>query len=803
MRPLRALFGFILAAALLVTTAPVSAQEVDRNLWVTDGPMYMVKRVGDVLYASGAFSSVGPYTGGGTPVDLATAARTPNFPIVRGNVRACTPDGAGGWFIGGIFDTVGGVARQNFAHVRADLTVGPLDIAPNGAVSAIVLEGTTLYIGGQFLSVSGVLRGRLAAIDVTSGALLSWAPTAYGSVSALLAYGGNLYVGGVFDNISGSTRYGLASLDLATGAVTPWDPNLTGPTREVRALIRRDTTLYVGGSFTGIGGRTRTGIAAIGLNYGIVTNWTTPGAFGVNCLALSPTTLYVGGDFTSPGNRLCAFSLTTGGLAAFNPNANAPVLTMALNGTTLYVGGMFTTMGNQAISRIGVAAINTSAANNPTAWDAALRYGAVECMAISGSTLFLGGGFRIANALPRRYLAAFDVATGVATSWNPSPNSPVYSIDENAGTLYLGGGFTMIGGQSRGRGAAFDATGALLPWNPNASEVVTSLDAIDSTVFLGGAFAQVGGQPRSFLAAVDPVSGAVTGWNPGADSLVWKVKVDGDRVYVGGEFAVLGGVPRALLGAVDATGVTTSWDPACVRADYGPNFPNPAVFDIMVIGDDVYAGGILMGLGGQQCNNVGAVSATTGLATPFNPLPNWFVYALAHDDAYIYMGGTFYTVGGQTRYRIAAVNPTGAPTGWLADAGDAVRTLDYSNGVLYAGGSFEAVNGAPAQYLAAILGPSLVGIPIEQPRWTIDLAISPHPIRETADLRFVLPSAVPVRLELIDLAGRRVRTLARDTARPVGPQSVKFRRNGLASGLYFLRLETPMGVATRRLIVIP
>jgi hypothetical protein len=814
MRTLRVFFGSIFGAATLfatfvscVITTHAGAQEVDQNLWVTDGPMRVVKRVGNVLYAGGDFTSVGPYTGGGVPVDLATAARMPNFPVVRGNVKACTSDGAGGWFIGGVFDTVGGVARKNIAHVRADLTVGPLNVAPDDVVSAMALDGSTLYFGGSFLNVSGLQRGRLAAADVTTGALTSWAPTSYGFVYALLAYGGNLYVGGNFDNIGGSPRYGLASLDLVTGAATAWDPNATGPLREVRALVRQDTTLYVGGSFFGIGGASRNGLAAFGLPSGAVTSWTPASAYGTTCMALSSTTLYVGGFFTTLGgltrNRIGAVSLATGQLTAFNPNANSAVLSLALSGSTLYVGGQFTTIGGQ--SRIGVAAVSATT-GVPTGWQPSLRYGGVESMMINGSTVLLGGGFRIANAIARPYLAAFDVTTGAATAWNPAPNSPVYTIDSNAGTLYVGGGFTSIAGQGRNRLAAFDeGTGSLLTWNPNADQVVTTLDASGSPVYVGGAFAHVGGQGRSFLAAVDPVTGTPTDWNPGADSLVWKVVVDDGLVYAGGEFAVLGGVARRMMGAVDASGATTSWDPACVGADYGPNFPNPAVFDILPLDGIVYVGGILSAIGGQTRFCAGAVNAADGLATGWDPVPNWFVYALAHDDASIYIGGDFYVVGGQTRYRMAAVDrQQGAPTAWLGQAGSTVRTLDQSGTVLYAGGAFEAVNGAPSQYLAAVSTPSTVGVPdVHATESGVALLPSlPHPVRETAQLRFTLPSAAAFRLELIDLAGRRVRTLARDDVRAAGTHSVEFRRGGLAAGLYFLRLETTVGNATRRLMVL-
>ena len=56
----------------------------------------------------------------------------------------------------------------------------------SSAVKAQVIIGTTLYFGGDFASVispdgtTTVTRRHLAAVDLTTGALLPWAPTTNG-----------------------------------------------------------------------------------------------------------------------------------------------------------------------------------------------------------------------------------------------------------------------------------------------------------------------------------------------------------------------------------------------------------------------------------------------------------------------------------------------------------------------------------------------------------------------------------------------------------------------------------------------
>ena len=46
--------------------------------------------------------------------------------LVGGFVKAMAPDGAGGWFLGGTFNRVGGQARGGLAHIAADGTLDPV-----------------------------------------------------------------------------------------------------------------------------------------------------------------------------------------------------------------------------------------------------------------------------------------------------------------------------------------------------------------------------------------------------------------------------------------------------------------------------------------------------------------------------------------------------------------------------------------------------------------------------------------------------------------------------------------------------
>src|SRR5689334_6532103 len=68
--------------------SPARGQPIDENLWVTNGDVYAVARIGGTIYIGGAFSQVGPAAGGGVPLDAATGAPIPAFPKVVGWVNS-------------------------------------------------------------------------------------------------------------------------------------------------------------------------------------------------------------------------------------------------------------------------------------------------------------------------------------------------------------------------------------------------------------------------------------------------------------------------------------------------------------------------------------------------------------------------------------------------------------------------------------------------------------------------------------------------------------------------------------------
>jgi outer membrane protein assembly factor BamB len=149
------------------------------------------------------------------------------------------------------------MARANVMAVQRDTG----DLLPgfvantDGIVHSVLSDGTSVYIGGEFTTINGVAKSRLAKVDAVTGAVdPSFTANAPNFVSDLLLWGNKLYVVGEFGQINGVARKGAALVDKATGAVDPtFDPAADLRVNTV-AMNPAGTKLYLGGVFQSVGG---------------------------------------------------------------------------------------------------------------------------------------------------------------------------------------------------------------------------------------------------------------------------------------------------------------------------------------------------------------------------------------------------------------------------------------------------------------------------------------------------------------------------------------------------------------------
>jgi len=77
----------------------------------------------------------------------------------------------------------------------------------------------------------------------------------------------------------------------------------------------------------------------------------------------------------------------------------------------------------------------------------------------------------------------------------------------------------------------------------------------------------------------------------------------------------------------------------------------------------------------------------------------------------------------------------------------------------------------------------------------------PNPFNPSTMIRFAIPQADRVTLQVFDLLGRRVSTLV-DEVKPAGEYTVQFNALGIASGMYYYRMQAGKFSETRKLIVL-
>jgi hypothetical protein len=382
--------------------------------------------------------------------------------------------------------------------------------------------------------------------------------------------------------------------------------------------------------------------------------------------------------------------------ACAHPNGH--VSAIAFGGTTTYLGGTFTAVTDRsgtANARAGLAAIDTATCDL-LPWTASAD-GAVNALAVAGGSLYLGGTFTHVNGTARSYLAAVSASDGTLRPFNHSVDTPIRALAATSTTVFAGGDLTRVDTVTRSGLAAFDASsGALVSgWAPSVNRAVDvlALSPDGSTLYLGGTFTRVNGDTsRQRLAAVSTSSAALTSFAPKVPDPVLAVDADAQGVYAGT------GGPGGHLLLLKLDG-TAKW----------PTFQTDGgVQAVAVSGDSVYAGGhfgnyCVGGSGGGtpfvcttdlKRSKLMEVSQSTGAVTGWAPELNSAhgVFSTEVDaSGALWVGGDFTRVDGDTVQAHLAVFPTSgttppptqtvpsAPTGLTATAGDGSVALTWQS----------------------------------------------------------------------------------------------------------------------------
>lgn len=700
-------------ATLLAGLAPVDAQIPARprlDLWMVDGPVHAVAVAGDTAYLGGEFSYVGPRTRSVALFDTQTGARVKDFPAVNGAVYAAVPDGAGGWFLGGQFTAVGGVALNHLAHVRTDHSIDSgWDARVEGTVvNALRLEAGRLFVGGQFSRLGGVAQTGLGAVDPRDGARLAWDPGVRGTVHALGVGAGTVYVAGSFTSVGQVNRANLAEIDLETARVTDWKPNAD---HAVHALVVVGDTAYVGGEFASVGGKPRNRLAALDRLTGQASTWNPNPNGTVRALVVRQDVLYVGGDFTTVS------AMTRRGLAGVDrvsglgmpldlrleggATATGIVRAIAEVDDTLLVGGSFTRVLGVAQPLVTAVSLTTglpAAAPLGTGFAGAQDNAVVFCFGVDGEggEWLSGGRYESLGGFERLNAVALSLITGEPLSWKPAPSGGVRAIVAGADAIYLGGSFTNVGGLATKALAAVDRGEglALANWSVTVSNrltepLVSHLDLVGDRLVLGGRFEGVEGKPARHLAVIDARTGMASDFNAaltGGSQGLFAIARWEQTLYVAGDFTGAGGKSRARLAALDLSqGALVDWNPA----------PNQEVRALAVAGGRIYAGGKFTRIGGMDLRHLAAFDAVSHTLLPWDsalPTSSSGIAALAALDTVVYVAGGFSSIGGEFRHGVTALTSASARAqDWDPSPNDVPEWVAAGERFVWMGGTFRTV----------------------------------------------------------------------------------------------------------------
>ena len=310
----------------------------------------------------------------------------------------------------------------------------------NGRVNVIVIHGNRAYLGGQFTSVrpAGAPAGSARSPGTTSPRSTSrparssqWNPNANGTVRAIQVVGKTVYLGGSFTQVGGVGRARLAAVNTTHRRRDAVEARRER--RGARLRARRTATLYVGGGFTTVGGSARAHLAAFSTTHGRAAGW-------------------------APVDR--------------RPGEGARRDARTARGVV--VGGLLHA-GERHVGHSHIAAINPGAGGSLASWAHASQ--------LPGHRPRRRQPRRVRGRRGRRRQLRRPPADG-ATMWQGGTNGNVQAIGVVGGIVYVGGHYQTTAGRStastpartRSRATSCSrstrATGDLLSWAPGADSAL-------------------------------------------------------------------------------------------------------------------------------------------------------------------------------------------------------------------------------------------------------------------------------------------------------------------------------------------
>ena len=331
----------------------------------TDGNVEAMVSRGDTVYVAGEFDNAGGTEANGIAVYTPGQGWSALSAGANGSVDALALDSAGNLYAGGAFTEIGGVDAEHIA-VWNGTRWSALEEGTDGPVIRIAIDSDdNVYAGGSFVTAGSITVNNLARWNNGWSALVDSVTGEAGTnneIRAITIDGSVVYVGGNFASAGGKTANRIAVFNG-----TQWGTLGEGTSGFVQAIVVTDDYIYAGGNFAIAGEETvnriarwdRSSLAWEKIENGVSGN--------VNALAYDGTFLYVGGNFETATTAEDAI-FQVNNMVRWNENQGWQALgtgtsvgtdnrvrsLLLSDGGSLYAGGTFARAGRTAVSNIAV-----------------------------------------------------------------------------------------------------------------------------------------------------------------------------------------------------------------------------------------------------------------------------------------------------------------------------------------------------------------------------------------------------------------------------------------------------------------
>lgn len=310
----------------------------------------------------------------------------------------------------------------------------------SGGARSINIFNDSLYVGGGFSSFDTTtgqfepLSGLIKWDSANKEWLAFPASGLYGNVEKILNYNSSLYVMGNFDSISGFYSSKIAKYDGTNWVgFPPLDVN--GGGWSILDGIFYNGDLYVGGNFESQVAPHMLDIAKWNGSQWLPVGNGLSGAITIaRTFAIFQGKLIVGGYFNTawgdPGNNIAAWDGTS--WSQLGIGTDNEVRSLAVYNNELWVGGLFSNAGGLSVTSL--------AKWDGTNWHSVgvTMNNVVNSMAVLGNDLYIGGAFNIVNGDTINYIMRYNYLTGfeslrpnernIEISPNPFNNTSTISI---------------------------------------------------------------------------------------------------------------------------------------------------------------------------------------------------------------------------------------------------------------------------------------------------------------------------------------------------------------------------------------